>query len=212
MERSRRPSRTTVLSGPGTRRLRTTDDWLGPDGKKVCEDERVLTIYQAGTTRILDFDIDLKATAGPSSFGDTKEGMFGLRVASSMDVDREAGGKITNAEGLTDDQGLGQGLALGRLHRAGRRQDGRDRDPEPPRSFRYPTTWHVRTYGLFAANPFGWHDFGLENGRAHAPGGYELSVRLPRDPARGRHCIASRHRRGVRGLRRAAARLKSAAR
>jgi hypothetical protein len=29
-----------------------------------------------------------------------------------------------------------------------------------PQSFRYPTTWHVRTYGLFAANPFGWHDFG----------------------------------------------------
>jgi hypothetical protein len=29
-----------------------------------------------------------------------------------------------------------------------------------PSSFRYPTTWHVRTYGLFAANPFGWHDFG----------------------------------------------------
>ena len=24
-----------------------------------------------------------------------------------------------------------------------------------PDSFRYPTTWHVRDYGLFAANPFG---------------------------------------------------------
>jgi hypothetical protein len=38
-----------------------------------------------------------------------------------------------------------------------------------PRSFRYPTTWHVRTYGLFAANPFGWHDFGLSK-----PGDYRL--------------------------------------
>ena len=28
-----------------------------------------------------------------------------------------------------------------------------------PSSFRHPTTWHVRDYGLFAANPFGWHDF-----------------------------------------------------
>ena len=28
-----------------------------------------------------------------------------------------------------------------------------------PASFRYPTYWHVRTYGLFAANPFGWHNF-----------------------------------------------------
>lgn len=26
-------------------------------------------------------------------------------------------------------------------------------------SFRYPTWWHVRTYGLYAANPFGQHDF-----------------------------------------------------
>ena len=28
-----------------------------------------------------------------------------------------------------------------------------------PTSFRFPTYWHVRTYGLFAANPFGVHDF-----------------------------------------------------
>ena len=28
-----------------------------------------------------------------------------------------------------------------------------------PSSFRYPTHWHVRTYGLFAANPFGLHEF-----------------------------------------------------
>ena len=28
-----------------------------------------------------------------------------------------------------------------------------------PASFRYPTYWHVRDYGLFAANPFGLHDF-----------------------------------------------------
>jgi len=28
-----------------------------------------------------------------------------------------------------------------------------------PTSFRHPTYWHVRTYGLFAANPFGLKDF-----------------------------------------------------
>jgi hypothetical protein len=28
-----------------------------------------------------------------------------------------------------------------------------------PRNPRHPTTWHVRDYGLFAANPFGLHDF-----------------------------------------------------
>ena len=28
-----------------------------------------------------------------------------------------------------------------------------------PRNLRHPTWWHVRDYGLFAANPFGIHDF-----------------------------------------------------
>ncbi len=28
-----------------------------------------------------------------------------------------------------------------------------------PKSFRFPTYWHVRTYGLFAANVFGVKDF-----------------------------------------------------
>jgi len=28
-----------------------------------------------------------------------------------------------------------------------------------PKNFDYPTYWHARGYGLFAANPFGAHDF-----------------------------------------------------
>ena len=171
----RETARTTVLSGPVLGRLRTTDDWLGPDGRKICEDERVLTIYQAGTTRILDFEITIKATAGPVIFGDTKEGMFGVRVASSMDVDRKLGGRITNAEGLNDARAWGkaspwvdytgpvQGKTVGITIM------------NHPRSFRYPTTWHVRTYGLFAANPFGWHDFGLgKTGEYTLEAGHEL--------------------------------------
>lgn len=164
-------ARVTSVAGPVLGRLRTTDDWLAPDGKKVCTDERVLTIYRTTRGRVLDFEIEIKATEGPVVFGDTKEGMFGLRVASTMDVNKKLGGKITNAEGLTDDRAWGKaspwvdycgpvegktvGIAI----------------LNHPVSFRYPTTWHVRTYGLFAANPFGWHDFGM--GRS---GEYTLSA------------------------------------
>jgi hypothetical protein len=177
-------ARTTLVSGPVLGLIRTTDDWLGPDGKRVCEDERVVTIYDTTTARILDFDITIKATSGPVTFGDTKEGMFGLRVASSMDVagnkklKKPGKGKITNAEGIHDTEAWGKaspwvdyvgpvegetvGIAI----------------LNHPDSFRYPTTWHVRDYGLFAANPFGWHDFGMKKSGEHTiPAGESIAFR-----------------------------------
>jgi hypothetical protein len=173
-------SRTIVHNGQLAAVLRTTDDWLGPDGKKVLEDEREVAFYGLGKNRIMDFDITLKASNGPVTFGDTKEGMFGLRVASSMDVKSKtnSGGKIVNAEGITDDAAWGKaspwvdytgpvegktvGIAI----------------LNHPDSFRYPTTWHVRTYGLFAANPFGWHDFGQpKSGEYVLPKGESIRFR-----------------------------------
>jgi hypothetical protein len=50
-----------------------------------------------------------------------------------------------------------------------------------PSSFRYPTTWHVRDYGLFAANPFGYRDFKYADSGTHtiAPGeSIELRYRV----------------------------------
>ena len=36
-----------------------------------------------------------------------------------------------------------------------------------PGNLRHPTTWHVRDYGLFAANPFGLHDFNSDKTHPH---------------------------------------------
>ena len=33
------------------------------------------------------------------------------------------------------------------------------RSSTTPKITRHPTWWHARDYGLFSANPFGWHDF-----------------------------------------------------
>ena len=155
----RETSRPTVASGSGFGMIRTEDAWVGPDGVAVCDDERVARFYDTHQARVMDLDVTIKATHGPLTFGDTKEGTLGLRVASSMDVDRKGGGRIVNAEGLQDAAAWGKpstwvdysgpvegktvGIAI----------------LNHPDSFRHPTPWHVRTYGLFAANPFGLHDF-----------------------------------------------------
>ena len=156
----RETSRPTLVSGSAIGVIRTTDDWIGPDGKKVCEDERVVRFYATTRTRVIDFEVTLKATAGPVTFGDTKEGMFGLRVPTSMDVTSKLGGRIVNAEGVADKAAWG--LASPWVDYSGP-VAGKTVGIsilDHPSSFRHPTTWHVRDYGLFAANPFGWHDFG----------------------------------------------------
>lgn len=159
----RETSRTIVAEGPVLGRLQTRDEWLGPGEKRVCTDIRTVTFYRTTGARTIDFDFTIEASNGPVEFRDTKEGMFGLRVASSMDVARKAGGRITNAEGVTDEKAWGQSSSwvdyIGPV-------DGKTVGIavlNHPSSFRYPTAWHVRPYGLFAANPFGWHDFGKPN-------------------------------------------------
>jgi hypothetical protein len=167
--------RTLAVSGPVVGRMTTTNEWRAADDRRFCVDERTVTFYRTKSARIIDFAFRIAANDGPVTFGDTKEGMFGIRVASSMDVTKKKGGKITNAEGLTDEKAWGKpspwvdyigpvkdkivGIAM----------------INHPKSFRYPTTWHVRTYGLFAANPFGWHDFGRpERGDYTIPGGQSI--------------------------------------
>ena len=73
------------------------NDWLGPDGKKVCEDQRTLTFDARDNTRWIDFDLVVKATEGPVKFGDTKEGSFGVRVAETMKVDAKLSGRIVDS-------------------------------------------------------------------------------------------------------------------
>lgn len=148
----------------------TRNDWIGLDKKKVCEDLRTLTFGREGDAPYIDFDITVKATDGDVKFSDTKEGTFGVRVAETMKVDAALGGKIITSEGLTDTAAWGRPAAWVDYYGP----VGVEK-PETlgiailnhPSSFRYPTHWHVRTYGLFAANPFGLKDFKVADDGSH---------------------------------------------
>ncbi len=147
-----------VASGD-TATIVAVTDWLAPDGKKLLEDERTLVFGKHGQDRYIDFTITLKATEGRVTFGDTKEGTFGVRVAGTMKVDAKPGGTIVNSEGQTNADAWGQPAAWVDYHGPVNGETVGIAIMNHPSSFRFPTHWHVRTYGLFAANPFGLGDF-----------------------------------------------------
>ncbi|MGO8744573.1 MAG: PmoA family protein [Thermoguttaceae bacterium] len=166
------------IAGGSEALLITKNDWLDPEGVKVCEDQRRLVFGVDGPSRWIDFDITLKASQGAVTFGDTKEGTFGIRVAQTITVDAKKGGHIVNNKGQTDVAAWGQradwvdyyGPLLGKTLGIAVLNH--------PSSFRFPTYWHVRTYGLFAANPFGVHDFaGKGSGTYTLPAGQSLHLR-----------------------------------
>ncbi len=143
-------------------KITATSDWIAPDGKKVCTDERRIAFHVDGDSRVIDFDVTLIASEGPLVLGDTKEGSFGVRVPTAIDVEpkeRSNHGRIVNSEGQTDDGAWGKPAAWVDYHGLLDGESVGIAILNHPASFRYPTHWHVRTYGLFAANPFGLHDF-----------------------------------------------------
>lgn len=137
----------------------TRNQWVGPDGTKLCQDERTFRFGGNADVRWIDCDVKVTALADKVTFGDTKEGSFGVRVAESMKVDAKLGGKIVNAEGLTDGEAWGKASPWVDYHGPVQGDHVGIAILNHPSSFRFPTYWHVRTYGLFAANPWGLHDF-----------------------------------------------------
>ena len=167
----------------------TENNWVGENDQVLCRDLRTLRFSVAENKRIIDFDITITTDQEQVVFGDTREGSFGLHVPEQMVVrfgqggqNFDHGGRFVNAEEL-----VGELTAEGRLNEQawGKRSAwvtyygelGGDRVGitilNHPSSFRFPTYWHVRGYGLFAANPFGIHEFesGSQGGDRTVPQG-----------------------------------------
>jgi hypothetical protein len=159
----------------------TRNDWMDGD-QRMFEDERTLRFGQRENgDRWIDFTITIKAAHGDISFGDTKEGTFAVRVADSMRVEARQGGQIVNDRGLVDEAAWG--IPAPWVDYTGP-VDGETVGVaifSHPKSFRPNTRWHVRTYGLFAANPFGQKDFPqpelADQGKVSLPKGKELTLR-----------------------------------
>jgi hypothetical protein len=172
-----------ISSGVNTGMIKTLHDWVTAEGKVLCTDEQTLRFYAPANGAItLDFETTIHATQGDVTFGDSKEGTFAIRVAESMRVllpalkgekAQPGKGHIVLSTGERDN-GVSAAAAKDAKREAvtwGKRAawcdyygpvDGKTVGfaiMDHPRNPRHPTWWHVRDYGLFAANPFGQHDF-----------------------------------------------------
>lgn len=154
-----------MVSGPVFGRLVARNRWVTADGKPQLDEQRMLTVYNAGPERrLFDYEISLTAVAGDVLFGDTKEGgILAFRVASSMDAKQH--GRIENSTG-----GVGEKECWGKAAAwcdysgpaAGATVGIAAMDH--PGNFRSPVHWHVRDYGLMATNCFGDSSFAGESG------------------------------------------------
>jgi methane monooxygenase PmoA-like len=158
-----------MLDGPDSGTLLVTLDLVKLDGTTIAEETQAYTFSGDEHSRTIDCEFTIHANDGPVEIGDTKEGTFAIRVVKTLD---SPPGHMVNSTGATAEKGIW-----------GKRADwvdyygnvaGEDVGIaifDHPENFRHPTYWHVRGYGLFAANPFGVREFTRDR---HQDGGYTI--------------------------------------
>lgn len=155
-----------IKSGKDAGVIRTRDDWVGTNGAVLCSDDRTFWVYNTGANeRVFDFEVTLHASHGDVTFGDDKDGFIGVRLAETMRLKankfntNQPTGHIVNSAGVRDGGTWGKRADWVDYHGPDGGKTLGIAMFDNPGNPRHPTWWHVRDYGLFAANPFGQNSF-----------------------------------------------------
>jgi len=163
--------------------LRTRNRWLSPDGKLIATDETTIRFRDAGHgNRLLDYEVTIRALPDtPLLLGDSKEGTMAIRVAQWLTLPHKMSGKdipgvgrLLTSTGVQDREVWGKRAAWCVYYAA---RDGKTYGVaifDHPSNFRHPTWWMARDYGLFAANPFGQHEFEPEKKHPRGMGDHTI--------------------------------------
>ena len=190
-----------LTGGKGEGTMVTNESWIDSVGNEILSERTEYHFIARGSVRIIDRITTLTATGGAVNFKDTKEGMFGIRVARQLQlpskedvtlkdakgdtttVKASSGGEVTgnyrSSEGIT-------GEAVWSTRAKWMDLYGSIGDEkislvvcDHPKNQSYPTYWHARGYGLFSANPLGAKDFtqGKEELNFSIPAGKSTTFR-----------------------------------
>ncbi len=152
-------------------------DYVDSSGKKLITEHRTMSFEVDGNLRLIDMDQEFIASEGEVTLGGNKDAGLSIRVPTTMAVDSKKGGAIVSSEGHKDKDAWAK---------RARWVDYSGPNPtnnmgvamfNHPSSFRSPTNWHVRTYGLFTANAFGTKEFESPNGPTTLKAGEKLVLR-----------------------------------
>jgi methane monooxygenase PmoA-like len=193
-----------VESGLGAGALEVTAEWVDAKGAPLLREDTRFVFRAAEGMRAIDRITTVTALGRAVTFVDNKEGLVGMRVARALEqpattaeVFTDATGHATTVAVLDNDgvtgryrssEGLEGDAVWGTRGRWTMLSGSVGGEPvtlailDHPKNPGFPTYWHARGYGLFAANPLGQKAF--TNGKE------ELNFQLaPRQAATFRHRI-----------------------
>lgn len=150
--------------------------WQNNAKENLLEETTQFAFNEVGSTRVIDRTTTLKATKDVA-FNDNKEGMIGIRVAREMEMPTDKPAEFTDAEGnitevkvlnndgvmgnYTSSSGLMGNNVWGTRNEWVKLESKLENETvsitiiDHKDNAGYPTYWHARDYGLFAANPLG---------------------------------------------------------
>lgn len=157
--------------------LEVVNEWKSPDGVILLEENTKFVFSVQGSSGIIDRITTLKALDQEVSFKDNKEGMFAVRVARALELPSEQAAVFLDAHGNPTETKVLDNTGVNGNYLSSEGIEGGDvwgtrarwmelystiEDEEVslvifdhPGNVGYPTYWHARGYGLFAANPLG---------------------------------------------------------
>ncbi|MEO6526807.1 MAG: PmoA family protein [Gemmatimonadaceae bacterium] len=178
----------SAKSGVGEGTLEVTSQWVTSENKPLLREDTRFVFRAKDGVRSIDRITKLTALDSTVVLGDNKEGLIGIRLARQLEHPSLTPEKFTDASGRVTDVAK---LDTAGVHGHYISFDGKEGDDvwgtrskwtmltgdvngapvtlamlDHPKNRGFPTYWHARGYGLFAANPLGQK--AMTNGKGEA--------------------------------------------
>ncbi len=167
--------------GTGKGMMTTSESWVDPSGKELLSEKTEYHFIAKGAIRIIDRITTLTATAKDVLMKDSKEGIYGIRVARQLELPSNdeviltdvhgnpqtvtkmsnvgITGNYRSSEGITGEAVFGTRGRWTDLYGSIGNEKISVVMVDHPKNPGYPAYWHARGYGIFLVNPLGASDY-----------------------------------------------------